>query len=436
MQFAIISEYIDGIINYAIYTESINLNKTDLHHNFSNKDYYIVDENEINKLIKPPHDFLENIGPDHHYYEELDLYHHCQNTIINSIRSLYTDYYKDSNENIIHFETSNVVDFIPIIDQANFCRMVIQEIFNMGYDFIRFGENDLSHLYNKSYTEDFKSLGQKYEWIALNKILKIYQVHKKNITYYNEKEIELTSLSLLFYFRKIDPTHFFYHPFGPENETMNDKIEIEDSNLNFTLIKNLKVNYKNEEYIRLGKIMFNSHEFQITSNQFILDKDEINIIYTMLKKGDNIPTISPLEGIYVKELYWSQHYKFLLANIHLGILDNKRVTNSFVWDVEDGTNRDYIEFDFLSDFFIKELNLKFNMHDFNYFYQDELVCLNIYANPSITKYLLFKQKILARYLEKSGKVLTWVFKITNSINKTSYNLLIFYDGNEFKFDEL
>lgn len=433
MQYAIIYEYIQEIVNYAIYIGCIPHDRINTQYLFFNSEYYKVDEHEINSLRKLPFDeSLDNIGPDGYYYDDLTYYHECQNTIINSIQSLYADASKNIDTPIIYFKISNQFDYIPEVDRENFCRMVIKEIFTMGYDYIRFGENDIEFLY-RQYNTHIKSLAQKYEWIALNKILRIYTVQKKYILGLDNKRVKLTGLSQLFYFRDIDPTHFFFNGIEKHNDKFSNTFDLDNIE---DFLKNpvqlLQKDYKNEKYFLIGEIRNYDPKQKIVSNLFLLDEDEINLINMKLKDGENFISRTSLEGIFVKELYWSKNYKCLIKNITQDDLDKKGVINTYLWDITDGATDDFIEFDFLSDFFIEELELNFNIQSFKYFHQDELVCFNIYENPSSSRFLLFKKRVIDEYLKTSGKRMTWVFTVTNSTNQTSYSILICYDGDEFQ----
>ncbi|OAS18422.1 hypothetical protein [Paenibacillus oryzisoli] len=431
---AMIRSYLVGIIEYALSNgrcKSIDMRY--IKPPYTNRyTYYEVNQSDISKLRKDSmSDDLMLLDP---YYAfrnrvEIDIHYMCQNKIISNLEACYTNI-SVNKEDYIHFELSNTIDYILPEYRVNFVRMVIKEIFDMGYNYIKFGEFDLSV---KDVGDHTQSLGQKYEWIALNKILSIYLDHNPYIIdRYNEDiTIKFEGVWQFIFHRKIDPSIDYFSPYDTRivgDDRLLTSHELLD---NFNSLIEIKLN--DIDWIAVNHILYKMNDNKYSSTDpYLLKMTELEEMRSFLNQEINL-NFHPIEDLYVKEIYWSQAYRNLLEkqrgkDSSHPFLKEKMIV-MYVWDINDGAMRNYIEFSILSPETIQGLQLSMGntVFEFNNV-ENELVCLNLYEDQ-YDDLLLIRKDFISNYLKRSQKVIVW--PLNNQ--ETDSRMIVFNGYNLFLY---
>lgn len=464
IQHALIRDYLSSIIEYSISKGFFsNINIEDIRPPYNNpNNYYEVSQQEIDVFRKDEYsDDAEKLDPNVSYHEELDLYYECQNIIIDSLEINCTDIENEKKDYIQDFESAEKIHYILPEYRNNFIRMVIKEIFDMGYNYIKFGEFDLS--YTSRYGDNNKSvsIGQKYEWIALNKILTIYLDSKQYIcdNYEENKFIKFQGMWQFWSARWIDPSIDYWNPIESKMceeesheiivESVDDVIKnpssyFENRNNNDDWISVGESTYTiiskkdNPTYSFWGNVINDRKLFYATP--FLINNDELTDFNEYLQKKTISHRNSNIEDLYAKEIYWSQAYNNMLVNKsdnkHLDKFSERKFSCQCVWDINDGAMNNYIEFSILTPYIVKELNLLIGTNVFELFQENELACFNLYDKER-KDVLLLKKSIISKYLIDEKKSIVWViynYQINNEENGDS-NLnikrLLCFDGISF-----
>ncbi|KQO18076.1 trypsin-like serine protease [Paenibacillus sp. Leaf72] len=392
--------------------------------------YYEVCQDEIDILkLNSSEQHLERLDPYGMFsdVDDFDLFYLYQNRIIAQLESLYTGI-KVDNSDRIDFQLENVINHILPDHRENLTRMVIKEIFKAGYNYVRFGEFDIG--ISDMRPKRVNQLGQKYEWIALNKILTIYFESNPVIceTYYSDGVPEsFEGVWQMGFFRKIDPSIDYHHPFD-----VSKSYEISVVSLDLLLEKFLRIveqDMAGITWLAVNAIHYRIDEHYHLTEPFLLAKDEVDSFRKFLM---TVSTINerPLEDLYIKEIYWSQAYKSFLNKIHAkresGFLQ-KKITDTYTWDISDGAMGDYISFSILSPMIIKELGI-LQSDEFLTFEDENGVCIcrSLYEESYEDK-LLLRKDFISDYLLQTESILAWPI----SIGKVMKHLITF-DGMKYE----
>lgn len=435
-----IRDHMSGILEYSIHKNLIeNIDIRSIRPPYGNStNYYELTDDQIDKMRKSRNpDFDDCIGPDGYHYEDLYLYHRCQNIIIDSIQSNYKKINNEDGRSIQFFETENMIHHVLPSFQDNFCRMVIKEIFDMGYDYIRFGQNDLSYTIDTD--ESNISLGQKYEWIALNKILAIYLDNKEYVfeDFFSKEPVKYKGTWQLYFFRNIDASSDYFQPYSKDvsNSIKETPKDISVSNIYANSENFFEKTIYSDKWISIGgRVLYDTlYKEGFYVKPYLLDENEIEELKASIlsKKFDNAN--SCLEGIYVRELYWSQAFKDLIAKKNSEKITGKKMSIHYLWDETDGATNSITEIDILNNFVINELDLTISGNSIEYYCNNELVCFNMFKNNAQQNNLLIKKNIITKYLIQTNRKIIWVISGNSSKDEYSYKDLICFNGNEYSF---
>lgn len=428
---AMIRSYMTGILELALSKGLCgNIQANDLKPPFTNRySYYEVKQDEMDELRKEPSESdMESLDPHYAYRSrgdaDLDLFLYHRKNIIANLEACYTNVPIQRGE-IINFELAEIVDQILPEDKENFVKMVIKEIFEMGYNFIKFGGFD-------SYVDRNQngSLGQKYEWIALNKILSIYLDSKHYICQrFSEDRIEpFEGVWQFSFFRKIDPSIDYFSPFDTRiYEYSAETIRSEDLLNEFSSYAEKHVNQI--EWIAVNCIQYKSNDKSCRTDPFLLDHSELEAFQRYIHDPGHLKE-KPIENLYVGEIYWAEAYQSLLKEINKDRLhdefSDKKIIDTYVWDIDDGAMEDYIEFSILSSRMLTELKLSIGSHVFELIDEhDELASLQLY-DCNYDDILLIRKDKLVRYLIRSDKVIAW------PVMQDEQMKMVIFDGLQFR----
>lgn len=425
---ATIRNYMTGIIGFALHNGLCDhIHADEIKPPFKNRySYYEVTQDEVIELRKMPSDTaIDRLDPGYYYRSRFNLdvesaFSYQHNMIVN-LESCYADGAIEQRDKI-HFEIMEIIHQILPQYRGNFVRMVIKEIFRMGYNFVKFGEFE-----DNADGYEVNSLGQKYEWIALNKILAIYLDSKQYIggMFSDDPIVQYEGIWQFMSLRKIDPSIDYFSPFDTRNYKYNKDIVIEELLNNFSAYAEKKFNHL--DWISVNSIMSRSNDTFYRCYPLLLNNSELATFKQYIRDVDRLNERF-LEELYAKEIYWSDAYRSLLKEAndreHHEFSGNK-VTNIYCWDINDGAMNNYIEFSILSSLMLSELKLSIGSSVFELVdEQGEIASLQLYEH-NYEDLLLIRRELLARYLIRSDKVIAWPF-----LNGEATKIIIF-DGLKF-----
>jgi hypothetical protein len=310
--------------------------------------------------------------------------------------------------------------------RENYVRMVIREIFQMGYNFIKFGEFDFNVDYNQ-----MDSLGQKYEWIALNKILAVYLDSKQYICqrFSDDYPVKFEGSWQFTFFRKIDPSIDYYSPFETR-DYQHKKMILTSEDLLSHFRSYAERSLDQIDWIAVNRVEYTVNNELHSTRPFLINNSEIESFKGYIQDPDHLQH-KPFEDLYVGEIYWSEAYKSLLNEMNLrncSKLYDMRIMDTYLWDINDGTMNNCIEFSILSPLMLAELKLSMGSNVFELVDENrELASLQLYEH-NYDDLLLLRKDIVTRYLIRSDKVIGWPV-----INGEDTRMAIF-DGLQFRID--
>lgn len=429
---AMIRNYMTGILGFALSRELCeNIQANDLKPPFPNGyGYYEVKQDEIDELRKEPSENdIESLDPHYAYRSrddvDMDRLFTYQKSIIANLEACYTNTPIQRGKRI-DFQLAEIVDQILPEYRENFVKMVIKEIFDMGYNFIKFGGFDSYVDHNQN-----GSLGQKYEWIALNKILSVYLDSKHYICQeLPEDRIEpFEGVWQFSSFRWIDPSIDYCSPFDTRIYEYNaETIRSEELLNEFSSYAEKHVNQI--DWIAVNRIKYQSNDKICRTVPFLLDHSELEAFQRYIQDPGNLKEDS-FEDLYVGEIYWSEAYQSLLKEINKywrprTEFSGKKIIDSYVWDINDGAMNDYIEFSILSPWMLVELKLSMGSSVFELIDEnDELASLQLY-DCNYDDILLIRKDKLVRYLIRSDKVIAW------PVMQNEQMIMVIFDGLQFR----
>lgn len=428
---AMIRNYLAGILEFALSKELCrNINAEDIKPPFQNRSvYHEVKQEVIDDLrIEPSDAEISRLDPYDAYQSrvlDLEMYFICQTNIIDNLQSCYTNVPIQHGDSI-HFQTVEIIDQILPECRENFVRMVIKEIFRMGYNFIKFGEFDFNVDYNQ-----MDSLGQKYEWIALNKILTVYLDSKQYICQRFSKDypVKFEGVWQFTFFRKMDPSIDYYSPFDTRDYQYN-RTTMTSEDLLSRFRSYAEKSLDQIDWIAVNRIEYTVNNGIHGTKPFLINNGEIESFKRYIQDPDNLQQKS-FEDLYVGEIYWSEAYKSLLNEMNqrnCSKLYDMRITDTYIWDINDGTMNNYIEFSIFSPLMLAELKLSMGSNVFELVDENgELASLQLYEHHYDNILLLRKDKV-TRYLIRSDKVIGWPV-----IHGEDTRMVIF-DGLQFRID--
>jgi hypothetical protein len=425
---AMIRNYMTGILGFALYKGLCsNIHVDEIKPPFKNRYcYYEVKQDEIIALRKKPSAAaIHSLDPHYAYRSRDDLdvdgAFSYQREIIVNLESSYNNVPIQQREKI-DFELTEIIDQILPQFRENFVRMVIKEIFSMGYNFVKFGEFD----YDTNHSDN-NSLGQKYEWIALNKILAIYLDSKQYIggRFSDDPIVKFKGVWQLLFFRKIDPSIDYFSPFDTRNYKYNKDIVLEELLNNFSGYAEKKLNQI--DWISVNNIRYHYNNNFYGCSPLLLNNSELEA-FKFYIQGLDRPNGRNFEDLYAKEIYWSEAYKSLLKekiDMEGHEFSQNKVTDIYCWDINDGAMDNYIEFSIVSPLMFTELKLSIGSSVFELLDEhDEIASLQLYEQ-NYEDLLLIRRDLLVRYLIRSDKVIAWPF-----INGEDTKIITF-DGLKF-----
>lgn len=428
---AMIRNYLTGILEFALSKGFCrNIHADDIKPPFQNRyEFNEVKQDVIDDLRVEPSDAeISRMDPHHSYRSrvlDLEMYFTCHTNIIDNLQACYTNVPIQHGDSI-HFETVEIMDQILPEYRENFVRMVIQEIFQMGYNFIKFGEFDFNVDHNQ-----MDSLGQKYEWIALNKILAVYLDSKQYICqrFSDDYPVKYEGVWQFTFFRKIDPSIDYYSPFDTRDyQYTGITMTREDLLSHFRSYAEKSLNQI--DWLSVNRIRYKVNNEFPSTRPFLINNSEIESFKRYIQDPDNLQQ-KAFEDLYVGEIYWSEAYKSLLNEMNprnCSKLYDMRITDTYLWDIGDGSMNNYIQFSILSPLMLAELNLSMGSNVFELVDENgELASLQLYEHNYDNILLLRKDKI-TRYLIRSDKVIGWPV-----INGEDTRMIIF-DGLQFRID--
>lgn len=442
IQHALIRDYLNNIIEYSMYKGFLsNINIKDIRPPYNNlHNYYEVSQQDIDVFKKDEYsEDADKLDPNVFYHEELDFFYECQNIIIDSLEIDCTDVEKQKKDYIQNFELTEEIHCILPEYRNNFIRMVIKEIFDMGYNYIKFGEFDLSYTSNGGNNKSV-SIGQKYQWIALNKILSIYLDSKEYIcdNYEENKFIKFQGMWQCSSARWIDPSIDYWNPIESQMcEEGTDELIVESIE---DVIKNPRFYFENrnnnDDWISIGQSTYtivapkdnstyNSFGSIINDRKlffatpFLINNNELTDFNEYLQKKAVSHRNSYIEDLYAKEIYWSQAYNMSVNkadNNDIGKFGERKFSCQCAWDINDGAMNNYIEFSILTPYIVKELKLLIGTNVFELFQENELACFSLY-DKNRQNILLFKKSIISKYLIDEVKTIVWtIYDYPDKIN--------------------
>lgn len=430
---AMIRNYMTGILEFALSKELCrNIQTNDLKPPFTNRyGYYEVKQEEMDELRKEPSESdIESLDPHYAYRSredldlDMDMFLYYRKNIIANLEACYTNVLIQRRENI-NFELAEIVDQILPEYRENFVKMVIKEIFDMGYNFIKFGGFDSYVDHNQN-----GSLGQKYEWIALNKILSIYLDSKHYICHrFSEDRIKpFEGVWQFSSFRKIDPSIDYFSPFDTRIHEYNaETIRSEDLLNEFSSYAEKHVNQI--DWIAVNRIKYQSNDKICRTDPFLLCHSELEAFQRYIQDPGNLKEDS-FEDLYVGEIYWSKAYQSLLKEMNQDRLDDEfsdnKIIDTYIWDINDGAMENYIEFSILSPWMLAELKLSIGSRVFELIDEhEELASLQLY-DRNYDDILLIRKDKLVRYLTRSDKVIAW------PVMQDEQMKMVIFDGLQFR----
>jgi len=352
-----------------------------------------VDDNEILALVKKNNErsdyFLFDAVESADGEEGFEEYFTCNNNIIYNLMSLYTEI--THNYEKIDFMTKNYLDVILPEHRENFCKNLIKEIFNLGYNYIEFGFYDLWHSGNNQ----TNCLAQNYERIAFNLVFNRYLTYVNQICFWKvEEKIKYSGLWGLTYYESFDVS-------------INDKNLYEQyGHSKVYSCEELENNITENEYIRIN----GTSDGKIST--YIANKEESITLGKIKNAKDNF-----IEGVYYSELFLSDGF---FKYFELLDKDEKimATTKYYLWDYKPFTN-----FSIINPLICKEAQLSISEDKMQYYSQGEQVCINTIKQSGFDEFLI-KVDFLSKYLISNNYKIIWIF---NDLQKNE-NLVIQYDG--------
>lgn len=370
--------------------------------------YYIMDESEIDRI-------RNNDNPDVECIEELELwgidYIKFQKQVLYEHDKLIRNLEKDVKDIEIeesekqYFYTGEIIDKIPYEDRSNLIRMVIKEVFDMGYNELVFMDRNL---YYSNADED--SIAYKYVWIALGKILDIYLCYKKQILEFDsEQPISFQGIWQFPFYRWIDPTMDFFSSFETKS-TDCPEYKLAD------IMKNTEnifyVEDSEEQWILINNVRYSDMEsHRRTAVGYLVSNQKINEFQRVLEDVGHDPFLYCLEDLYIRELYWSPAYQYIQqeARKKSGLPNGiERVSEEYVWDIGDGSMYEFISFSVVSQFLIRKLNLEIKAGGIDLYKNGSVVVKSLYEE-TYEDILYIRKQILSDFLKKEGKCILWPF---------------------------
>ncbi|OBZ10725.1 hypothetical protein A8L34_19340 [Bacillus sp. FJAT-27264] len=426
---AMIRNYLTGILGFALAKGLCDdIYGDDIKPPFKNRfGYYEVEQNEIIELKKEPsNEDIKSLDPHYQYRSredvDLEMYYTCKTNIIVNLESCYTNISIQPHEEI-YFQVKEIIDYILPEYKENFINMVIKEIFESGYNFVKFGEFEISADYHEE-----NSLGQKYEWIALNKILALYLDSNQYICdrFSNNPLMKFMGVWQFIFLRKIDPSIDYFSPLDTRvYQYRKAKITRED------LLTSYRAYFEKSldqlDWIALNKISYRVGSDIRSTQPFLLNNNEIESFKRYIQDLDNLNG-QPFENLYVGEIYWSEAYFSLLreqTNRNCKESYEKRMIDTYIWDINDGAMNNYIQFSILSPLIFAELNLKIGNTVLELLDENgEIASLQLYER-NYEDILLIRRDLLVRFLVRSDKVIAW--PVVNG----QHTKMIIFDGLQF-----
>ncbi|MCM3041529.1 hypothetical protein M3201_17690 [Paenibacillus motobuensis] len=428
---AMIRNYMTGILEFALSKGLCeNIQAEDIKPPFKNRyEFNEVKQDEIDDLRVEPSDAeISRMDPHHSYRSrvlDLEMYFTCQTNIIDNLQACYTNVPIQHGDSI-HFETVEIMDQILPEYRENFVRMVIQEIFQMGYNFIKFGEFDFNVDHNQ-----MDSLGQKYEWIALNKILAVYLDSKQYICqrFSDDYPVKYEGVWQFTFFRKIDPSIDYYSPFDTRDYQYTG-ITMTREDLLSQFRSYAERSLDQIDWISVNRIEYTVNNELHSTRPFLINNSEIESFKRYIQDPNNLQQ-KPIEDLYVGEIYWSEAYKSLLNEKNqrnCSKLYDMRIMDTYLWDINDGAMNNCIEFSILSSLMLTELKLSMGSNVFELVDENgELASLQLYEH-NYDNILLLRRDIVTRYLIRSDKVIGW------PVIHGEETRMVIFDGLQFRID--
>lgn len=428
---AMIRNYLTGILEFALSKGLCgDIQAEDIKPPFKNRyEFNEVKQDVVDDLrIEPSDAEISRLDPYDSYSGrvlDLNMYFTYQTSIIDDLQACYTNVPIQYGDRI-HFQSVEIIDQILPECRENFVRMVIKEIFQMGYNFIKFGQFDLSADNNQ-----MDSLGQKYEWIALNKVLTIYLDSKQYICqrFSDDCPVKFEGVWQFTFFRKMDPSIDYYSPFDTRDyQYKRTTMTSEDLLSHFRSYAEKSLNQI--DWISVNRIRYKVNNELHSTKPFLINNSDIESFKLYIQNPDNLQQ-KPFEDLYVGEIYWSEAYKSLLNEMNprnCGKWYDMRIIDTYLWDISDGAMNNYFEFSILSPLMLAELKLSIGSHVFELVDEDgELASLQLYERNYNDILLLRKDKV-TRYLIRSDKVIGWPV-INGGVTR-----MIIFDGLQFRID--
>lgn len=330
---------------------------------------------------------------------EFEEYFTCNNDVVYSLMSLYTEI--DIEYNHIEFKTEEFISLILPEYRKIFCENVISKIFEFGYNYIKLGFYDLS-LFNE------KSTAQIYEQMAFNivfmKYLKNCGLIKKDKWLESSSSKEYSALWELPYYEIFDVSSVDYQFY---QDGIDDNLYCADE-----LVQMIE----NDKFIRIDSCRFRSNRI----NVYLLKISDVSISNILRVKNSQ----SIIEGIYFSEIFVSRgFYKYFEAeDINNEIIP---VTRSYLWDYEP-----FSSFAILNPVLYNEMNLLISKDKLYYYHEDKIVCKNIIKENSHDKFLI-DAEFLRDFLTSNKYSIVWIYKDDESKLEGKSNM-IQYDGQNIR----
>lgn len=395
-KYFMIHEYAMYIVEYAYELGIIshcNIDYFEIASSISNN-FDKLDNFDVKNLIKTKNSKIDDcyIYDDIQFNEnemyEFKNYYKCHNNIIYSIMSLYTNVKVKYNH--IEFKTEEFINLILPEYREIFCKKVIKEIIDLGYNYIKFGFYDLY-----KYDEN-KYIAQNYERMAFNIVFMEYINNVGEILWNMQsgvnKKITYGGLWALTYYETFDissiATQF--------NQNCKEKL--------FNYKKLLEM-IRKEDFIRIN-------------SSYIIKTTDINTYDIIHKSGAS----TFVEGIYFSEIFVSKgFYKYFeLLDESSGMIP---VTRCYLWDCEP-----FSELSIINPLIYKEMNLTISEDKMSYYYKNRLICKNAIKETGNDE-LLIENKFLKDFLSEKMYSIVWVFEDDkNSLENK--NIIVQYDGKK------
>lgn len=343
------------------------------------------------------------------------------------IRNLEKDvkYIEIARSEQAYYDTEEIIEQIPHADRVDFIRMVIKEVFDAGYNELAFMDRDM-----QDDETDEDTITYKYVWIALNKVLDIYLARKKRLTgFYTKTEMIFQGIWQFPFFRWIDPTMDFFSSFdGREENAANIVYRLSEVKENpESIFFSMEAE---EKWIFLNQIKYYDGEHQIrTATGYLAGDEKLRLLQNRFKGTDSDPFEYCFEDLYIRELYWSPAYWYIQEEERKrsGLPDGiERVSEKYIWDINDGSMKEFVSFDVVSRYLIQKMDLEMKAGRLDLYKNGTLAVKSRYETTR-EDVLCMREKYLSDFLKKEGKCIMWSFY------ESKRNLVsIIYDGVKFE----